>query len=100
MKPFKVVGFIVVAIMIAVTPVTAKLMVTYQQEIIFVEQVQKNNIVISAENGAYEIKSAEVLMKIRRLIKQNARILYVDLGDSKRIVDVKTATDEPFTVSK
>lgn len=100
MKTIYLVASVLFCVLLTGAPVSAKLAIMHQQKIIFVEQIRENSLVVSAEDGTYKIGSAEVLKKVRKLVKQNARILYVEINDTPRIVDIRPATDPPFDVAE
>jgi len=94
-------SFIYIAIfigLILVQPVCAKLVASYCQAVIIIDQVEDSGKIIAEGGGILEVNSPELIKEAKAFKKQQIRVLYMVMGEKKFITELKPVTAPPFTI--
>jgi len=84
--------------LILVLPAYAKLVATYDQAIITIDQIEDDGKII-AENGTiFAVHLSELINDARAFKKKQVRVLYVVMGEKNTIAEIKPAVAPPFEI--
>jgi len=79
-------------------PAHAKLVAVYDQAIITIIQINQTGDILTADGTNYKIITPSALNTAIKLKNQQARALYILMGEKREITAIKPITEPPFKI--
>jgi len=98
MNVSKIICFFVVSSLFSIQPLYAALAPSWKQQVIVVDHFDRDGGIVSFDGTIFEISSAEMKKKAQGYMNKTVHILFVDMGDRYVALEMKLASEPPFSL--